>query len=199
MTRNPGLGRRNFFLASTAGAFAAALAPPADAASTRARTIVVNARVPHGRVRSLQGTNSLPSPTMSPEAFKTYKRERKKHGRADDFIVPPRATDLASYMRAAQIDLVRIHDTYGVADVDSNIGSHAGASPDHARSIFPDMSADPSDERSYNFGPADAAIKRLRDTGIEILFRIGRSEGAEPPRDFDRYADVVRHIVRHYK
>jgi hypothetical protein len=46
--------------------------------------------------------------------------------------------------------------------------------------IFPDMSADADDPKSYNFGPADRLIASIKGVGAETIFRIGRSIGADP-------------------
>ena len=43
-------------------------------------------------------------------------------------------------------------------------------------------------------------IQAIRESGAEVYYRIGRSFGANrnPPADFDKFADVVRHIAMHY-
>jgi len=66
--------------------------------------------------------------------------------------------------------------------------------------IFPDPDADANDPRSYNFAPTDQIIGSIRKVGAQVMFRLGRSEGAdpEPPKDFNKYAAVARHIVLHY-
>jgi len=93
--------------------------------------------------------------------------------------------DGAALYKAARIDLVRIDDTQGSGDMDA---------------IFPDMSADVDNARSYNFAPTDRLVASIKSAGAEPLFRIGRSRGADasPPADLDKYAQIARHIVLHY-
>jgi xylan 1,4-beta-xylosidase len=69
--------------------------------------------------------------------------------------------------------------------------------------IFPDMSADPDDPRSYDFPATDALILAAHDAGCEIIFRLGESLESDavystPPADRFKWADVCRHVVMHY-
>jgi xylan 1,4-beta-xylosidase len=91
----------------------------------------------------------------------------------------------APFYRAAYVDLVRIPDVLGAGDIDA---------------IFPDMSADADNPRSYNFAPGDRLVASIRSGGAEPLFRIGRSAaaGGDPPADLDKWAQIVRHVVLHY-
>jgi xylan 1,4-beta-xylosidase len=87
--------------------------------------------------------------------------------------------------RSARIDLVRISDVAGAADIDA---------------IFPDMGADAENPKSYNFAPTDRLVASIKAAGAEPLYRIGRSAGggANPPADLDKWAQIVRHVVLHY-
>jgi xylan 1,4-beta-xylosidase len=91
----------------------------------------------------------------------------------------------AAFYRAAHVDLVRIPDGVGAGDIDA---------------IFPDMSADVENPKSYNFASTDRLVGSIRSGGAEPLFRIGRSAavGGEPPADLDKWAQIVRHVVLHY-
>jgi hypothetical protein len=91
----------------------------------------------------------------------------------------------AAFYRTAHVDLVRIPDGIGAGDIDA---------------IFPDMSADVENPKSYNFAPTDRLVGSIRSGGAEPLFRIGRSAsaGGEPPSDIDKWAQIVRHVVLHY-
>jgi hypothetical protein len=91
----------------------------------------------------------------------------------------------AAFYRTAHVDLVRIPDGAGTGDIDA---------------IFPDMSADVENPKSYNFAPTDRLVASIRSNGAEPLFRIGRSAsaGIEPPADPDKWARIVRHVVLHY-
>lgn len=90
-----------------------------------------------------------------------------------------------AFYRTATIDLVGIPDAAGAGDIDA---------------MFPDMSADADNPKSYNFAPADRLVASIRSGGAEPLFRIRRSAGAggEPPADLDKWAQIVRHVVLHY-
>jgi xylan 1,4-beta-xylosidase len=70
----------------------------------------------------------------------------------------------------------------------------------NALNIFPDMSANADDPKSYHFAPTDRMIASIRGVGAQTLFRIGRSIGSDPtpPADLDKYADIARHVVMHY-
>lgn len=72
-------------------------------------------------------------------------------------------------------------------------------------SIFPDFSLDEEDENSYNFGPTDRYLSKVRECGASIFYTLG--ETAEPygrpiyakaPSDAEKWARVCEHIVMHY-
>jgi hypothetical protein len=108
--------------------------------------------------------------------------------------------------RMARIDLVRTHDAYGPGDIDAKFETAAapgGALISAKRdvyTIFPNPDANPEDPASYRFGPTDKLIASIEKIGAQVIFRLGRSEGADPkpPPDFDRYAAIAKHIVLHY-
>jgi xylan 1,4-beta-xylosidase len=168
-------------------------APPApDTASADVRQITVDAGKTVGRLRSLQGVNGAPAPDV-------HKPIRFTFGGWN----VPEDTDATAGYEAARIDLIRTHDAYGPGDIDARFPDAPNVLIDADRthlSIFPNPDADPNDPRSYNFGPTDRLIASIKDLGAEVIFRIGRSEGSnvDPPKDFDRYAQVAKHIVLHY-
>jgi hypothetical protein len=118
----------------------------------------------------------------------------------------PEDVDVSRGYREARIALVRTHDAYGPGDIDARFGPPRSTGiftvPAKRSSlvIFPDSKADPDDPRSYHFGPTDRLVASIVGVGAQTIFRIGRSETSDvtPPRDFDRYAAVVEHIVMHY-
>jgi hypothetical protein len=155
------------------------------------RAVQINAGDVIGQVRSFQGVNGPPAPIIAgfPSLIPQY--------------------------RDLRIQLVRTHDFMGPADIDAHFeyDNHnlAALIPDTAQRarvvevgnkdvIFPDAGADPEKAASYNFGPTDKVLAAIHASGAEIYFRIGRSWGADinPPADFDRYADVVKHVAMHY-
>jgi len=134
-----------------------------------ARAVTVDAQQVMGTIRSLQGAHWDPGPG----------------GQA-----------LSLNYVAMGVDLIRTHDAGGIGG--SGEGDLDG--PGSAR-MFPDLNADASSEASYNFGPSDALMKNIHDAGADIYFRVGRSNIGFPnevPPDFDKYADVVKHVVMHF-
>jgi hypothetical protein len=155
------------------------------------RSLQVDGGKVTGEIRSFQGLNGPPSPVMAglPNLVEQYKDLR--------------------------INQVRTHDAMGPSEIDSkfvlNNGELAWLIPDNAQRagvvktgnasiIFPNWSADPNKPENYNFLPTDKLIAAIRASGAEVYYRIGRSWGANvnPPEDFDKFANVVKHVAMHY-
>lgn len=74
------------------------------------------------------------------------------------------------------------------------------------RVIFPDFSADVSDENAYNFTECDKVIASIIDTGMKPFFRFGISyadpvrdhDDLVPPADYTKWAQICEHIILHY-
>ena len=76
--------------------------------------------------------------------------------------------------------------------------------------VFPLMKEDPADPSNYYFKASDAVIRNCRNTGMNIFYRLGTSiehSGGESeeehyntivPEDFEKYAEVLAGIIRHY-
>ena len=163
-----------------------------DETATGLRKLTVDASKISGRYHSLQGVNGAPAPGF-------HKPIRFQFGGWN----VPEETDATPGYREARIDLIRTHDAYGPGDIDAVFPDAPNTLIDGARtalSLFPNANADPADPKSYNFGPTDKLIASITGIGAEVIFRLGRSEGSnvDPPKDFDRYAEVARHIVLHY-
>ncbi len=169
----------------------AVVASLAAFAGAQSRTLHVDAGAVTGHIRSFQGVNGQPTPVMVglPNLVQEYKDLR--------------------------IDFVRTHDFMGPTEIDSHFAVDdpllAWLVPDNearaklvvagnAGIIFPNWSADPEKPESYRFGPSDHVIQAIQETGAEVYYRIGRSWGANrnPPADFDKFADIVKHIAMHY-
>ena len=73
----------------------------------------------------------------------------------------------AAFYRTAHVDLVRIPDATGAGNIDA---------------IFPDMSADAENPKSYNFAPTDRLMESIRSGGAEPLFESGAVPAPEPNR-----------------
>ncbi len=162
-----------------------------DASHGGLRSVRVDAGKVIGEIRSFQGVNGPPSPLMAG------------------------LPNLVQQYRDLRINQVRTHDFMGPTEIDSKFEQGNGLLswliPDSAQRagvvkagnasiIFPDWGADPEKPGSYNFGPTDQVLAAIRASGAEIYYRVGRSWGAniEPPPDFDKFANVVKHIAMHY-
>jgi xylan 1,4-beta-xylosidase len=152
----------------------------ATADSAQMRTVEVDAGHVVGTIRSLQGVNGGPQ------------------------CIVPSLPEVGKQYRDLRIDLVRTHDFFGPVDIDAQwpnpdaISKSVGA--DGAKSLFPHWDADPEQESSYNWGPTDRVIRAIVNCGAGVFYRIGRSWGADPspPADFDKYANLVKHVAMHY-
>jgi len=156
------------------------------------RSVQVDAAKVVGRIRSLQGLNGPPSPIMKglPNLIEQYKDLRVNQVRTHDYMGP---TDID-----AQFTL----NNPMLAWLIPNPSQRAGVvKAGNASIIFPDWDADPEKPESYNFGPTDNVLAAIHATRAEVYYRIGRSWGANnvnPPPDFDKYANVVKHVAMHY-
>jgi xylan 1,4-beta-xylosidase len=113
--------------------------------------------------------------------------------------------DITEDYKRARVDLIRTHDAFGTGDIDARFGTHEHLpisipADRDGLDIFPDMSADADDPKSYHFEPTDRMMASIKAVGAETIFRIGRSIGADPspPADLDKYANISRHVVMHY-
>lgn len=98
--------------------------------------------------------------------------------------------------KAAGIPFARLHDI--------------GNSERHCveiMNIFPNFDADENKAESYDFVMTDFYIKKIIDSGTKIIWRLGntgheptsvKKYGAWPPKDFEKWARICEHIVRHY-
>ena len=71
--------------------------------------------------------------------------------------------------------------------------------------VFPDFDADPDDPASYDFACTDEYLWACQQAGVEVFYRLGhriehevRRYGSNPPKDFEKWARVCEHIIRHY-
>jgi len=124
--------------------------------------------------------------------------------------------NLVQQYKELRVDQVRTHDYMGPTDIDAQFTQNNSmlawlipgaaqrdevAKNGNASIIFPNWNADPEKPASYNFAPTDKVLAAIYKTGGEVYYRIGRSWGAnnvDPPPDFDKYANVVKHVAMHY-
>ena len=71
--------------------------------------------------------------------------------------------------------------------------------------IFPDFDADENDSSSYNFECTDEYIAATINVGTKPFYRLGESIDhsgkhffINPPSDYDKWARICEHIIRHY-
>lgn len=164
---------------------------PAESSKPGFRLVAVDASHVIGVIRNLQGVNGQPTPVLKglPNLVREYKE--------------------------LQTSLVRTHDMMGPTDIDATFKLdniwQKWLIPDPAvrkravevgnkSIIFPSPDADPEKPESYNFGPTDQVMAAIQQSGAKVFYRIGRSWGAEadPPANFDKYANVVKHVAMHY-
>jgi len=98
------------------------------------------------------------------------------------------AVDLTKQYQEIGINFVRTHDFYGPTDISN---------------IFPNWSADPNQESSYNFSASDECIASIINAGCRVFYRLGESASdnenlRQPPKNFSKWAEVYKHIVMHY-
>lgn len=98
----------------------------------------------------------------------------------------------------AKIPYVRNHDAAFCGDYGSEHTVDITA-------VFPDFSADPNLEDSYDFACTDEYIHVTNLTGAKTFYRLGqkiehyvKKFGTIPPVDFKKWAVVCEHIIRHY-
>jgi xylan 1,4-beta-xylosidase len=155
------------------GLLTVALCFLARTGSAQMRKVEIDASKVTGRIRSLQGVSLGPLGTR------------------------PGSPDLSKQFKDIGIDLVRTHDFSGPTDIDAR--DRRRLQPMNGV-IFPDWEADPEKPESYVFGPSDRIITGIINVGAGVFYRLGRSMSAAPnlPPDFDKFANVCRHIAMHY-
>lgn len=101
-------------------------------------------------------------------------------------------------MQEAGIPYARLHDTGG-----NYGGSHFVDIPN----VFPDFTADPEDEASYDFKFTDFLLDRLVSHGVQPFYRLGvtienshrvKPYAIYPPEDNLKWAKICEGIIRHY-
>jgi len=112
---------------------------------------------------------------------------------------PFEATDFSmiEYLKKAGVPYSRLHDVGG---------GYGGMRWVDVPNIFGNFDADPYDPASYNFLYTDMLIKALVDNNVEPYFRLGVTienfcpikYRIYPPADYQKWAVIGEHIIRHY-
>ena len=101
--------------------------------------------------------------------------------------------------KAARMPYSRNHD--------SNLSGsiYGGPFAHDISAIFPNFDADPTDPASYEFACTDEAILCTLEAGTKTFFRLGQTIEHQikkyhiyPPKDFQKWAVICEHIIRHY-
>lgn len=118
---------------------------------------------------------------------------RPLHGVNNGPITRGENADLSGYHATAGFPHTRLHDVHwphpDVVDVST---------------IFPLFHADPDDPANYTFAKTDDYIAAIVRNKSQVIFRLGESIEPwttyhnHPPADFERWAKICVHIVRHY-
>ena len=71
--------------------------------------------------------------------------------------------------------------------------------------IFPRFEADVNDPASYDFVCTDDYMQMIEMAGTKVFYRLGhriehevKKYGTLPPKDFQKWAEICEHIIRHY-
>lgn len=101
--------------------------------------------------------------------------------------------DLSDHFREAKFPYARLHDPNWPHPYEVDI-----------HTIFPDFSKDPSKPESYSFQRTDEYITSIKQTGADIVYRLGESiEHSKtkyfvyPPKDNEKWAQICLGIIRH--
>ena len=101
------------------------------------------------------------------------------------------------YFEEAQIPYARIHDA-------SFYASYGGEYTVDVHRIFRNFDADVNDPTSYFFEATDTYLKNIESVGTKPFYRLGSAIehgiklGTFPPKDFQKWAEICEHIIRHY-
>lgn len=103
-------------------------------------------------------------------------------------------TDLSRAWKKAGFPYGRLHDNDWPHPVSVDIPQ-----------IFRNFSADADNPANYDFANTDASLKAIVDCGAQIIYRLGtsiehtvRKVYTDVPADFEKWADICVHIIRHY-
>ena len=113
------------------------------------------------------------------------------------FAADQRITNIDHY-RAAGIPYARNHDA-------SFFATYGGEHIVDVNMIFTDWSKDANDPSSYDFVLTDEYLRMIEAGGAKVFYRLGskiehwsKKYNTLPPADFNKWAVVCEHIIRHY-
>ncbi len=113
------------------------------------------------------------------------------------FAADQRITNMDAWKEAG-IPYARTHDA-------SFNATYGGEHTVDVNFIFPNFDADPYDEASYDFAITDEYLRVIDFSGTKTFYRLGskiehacKKYNTLPPRDFNKWAVICEHIIRHY-
>ena len=113
------------------------------------------------------------------------------------FAVDQRITNIDAF-RDAGIPYARNHDA-------SFSATYGGEHTVDVHNIFPNFDKDPYDPESYDFAMTDEYVRVCEYAGVRTFYRLGskiehgvKKYGTLPPKDFNKWAIICEHIIRHY-
>ena len=108
-----------------------------------------------------------------------------------------RGTSNFNWYKSAGIPFARNHDA-------SFYSSYGGEHTVDVHRIFKCFDADENLPESYQFESTDKYLTNTLEAGTQIFYRLGASieheqkYGTYPPKDFQKWARICEHIIRHY-
>ena len=119
---------------------------------------------------------------------------RALHGINRGPLVAGGMINVTDSQRALRLPFTRLHDSHWPnSDV---VDIHA---------VFPDFNRDPERPESYDFARTDEYLAAIRQTGAQIVYRLGESiehdtvkRFVHPPKDPAKWARICIGIIRHY-
>jgi hypothetical protein len=108
-----------------------------------------------------------------------------------------RGTSNYELYKEAGIPYARNHDASFYSD-------YGGEHTVDVHRIFKNFDADENDEASYSFESTDKYVGITVEAGTKVFYRLGASiehgykYGTYPPKDFNKWARICEHIIRHY-
>ena len=113
------------------------------------------------------------------------------------FAEDQRITNLDAFAEAG-IPYARTHDA-------SFYATYGGEHTVDVHAVFPNFDNDPEDPEFYDFRLTDDYLKTMELASVKPFYRLGskiehwpKKYGTLPPRDFQKWAVICEHIIRHY-
>ena len=141
----------------------------------------------------LTALNAEPATQLEADFARSQGVVRPLHGINKGPLVAGGLIDLTPSLRSLGVPQIRLHDCHWPnPDV---VDLHA---------VFPDFRADPQQPSSYDFVATDEYLAATRQTGAQIIYRLGesiehtaRKRFVHPPADPEKWAEICLGIIRH--